>query len=39
MRSVATKHNKRLRQPLAVVFADNFLDKADNGTPQFSVAG
>jgi len=38
MRSVTNKYNKRLRQRLAVVFAADFLDKADNGTPQFSVA-
>jgi hypothetical protein len=37
MRSVTTKHNKQLRQRLAAAFADNFLDEADNGTPQFSV--
>jgi hypothetical protein len=37
MRSVTTKHNKQLRQRLAVAFAADFLDEADKGTPQFGV--
>ena len=33
MRSVTIKHNKQLRQRLAVLLADNLLDEADQGMP------
>jgi hypothetical protein len=38
MRSVTTKHNKQLRQRLAVVIAADLLDEADKGTPEFGLA-
>ena len=37
MRPVTTKHNKQLRQRLAVAFADDFLDEADKGTPKGGI--